>query len=151
MILTDLSNSARLAVLGPLFAQGLQWLSSTDLAALADGKIEIAGDRLFALVQSYTTKPVEDAVWEAHRRYADIQYLRSGKEVIGWQDISRMEESIAYDSARDAAFFKGEGVSMVIHSKQLAIYFPEDVHQPGVAIGAPAAVSKIVIKVRIAD
>ncbi len=151
MIFAELSNSSRYGVLGPLFAQGLKWLSETDLASLEVGRIELDGDRLFALVQEYTTKPAVDAVWEAHRRYADIQFLRSGIESIGWQDISRMTETVPYDTTRDAAFFSGEGVPMIIRPGQLAIYFPQDVHQPGVAVGSAAVASKIVIKVRIAD
>lgn len=151
MILTDLANCTRYANLGPLFEKVFKWLLTIDLGALADGKIELDGERLFALVQSYSTRPAESAVWEAHRRYADIQFIRSGEEVIGWQDIGRMEESIAYDGSRDVAFFRGIGVPLVLRAGQLTIFYPEDVHQPGVAVAEPAAVSKIVIKVMIGD
>lgn len=147
MIFSDLSHCRRYDCLGPLFARGLEWLVTTDVDSLEPGKIELDGERLFAMVQAYTTKPVAEARWEGHRRYADIQFLRSGMEIIGWQDISRMREVKAYDETIEAAFFEGEGTAMVVRAGQLCIYFPEDVHQPGVAVEQPAPASKIVVKV----
>lgn len=44
------------------------------------GRHEIDGDRVFALVQNYTTNPIEGALYEAHRRYSDIQFVFSGRK-----------------------------------------------------------------------
>ncbi|MBK7541977.1 MAG: YhcH/YjgK/YiaL family protein [Candidatus Competibacteraceae bacterium] len=49
--------------------------AATDLNALAEGRHELAGDALFALVQDYHTKPQSEGFWEAHRRYTDLQFI----------------------------------------------------------------------------
>ncbi|NDG71800.1 MAG: DUF386 domain-containing protein, partial [Proteobacteria bacterium] len=72
----------------------------------APGRYEIDGDRVFALVQKYTTKPVESALYEAHRRYSDIQFIFSGRETILWAPLAAMsEQTMPYDEAKDAALW----------------------------------------------
>ena len=39
------------------------------------------------MVSSGTTMPTENATFEAHRQYLDIQYLVKGYEVVGWAPL----------------------------------------------------------------
>jgi hypothetical protein len=41
-------------------------------------------------VQSYTTKPENETIWESHRRYIDVQYVVRGSERMGWLPIERL-------------------------------------------------------------
>ena len=43
---------------------------------------------VFALVQSYDTKPAEACKIEAHKKYIDIQCVLKGKELFGVADLS---------------------------------------------------------------
>ena len=49
---------------------------------LAEGRYELDGENLFALVQTYETKDKDDARMEAHIKYADLQFMEEGEERI---------------------------------------------------------------------
>ena len=53
-------------------------LEDTALLSRPAGKYAIDGERLFVIIQDYTTKPVEQCRWESHRKYIDIQYMLAG-------------------------------------------------------------------------
>ena len=102
MIVTDLAHVARQAALNPRFHKALFFLKGTDLASLPDGRVEIDGAAVYALVQSYTSKPEVDAPrFEAHRRYADIQVVVQGTEYIGWAAIEAMAFTTEYSEEKD--------------------------------------------------
>src|SRR4051812_33835869 len=91
--------------LGERFAAGFDYLRSTVFETVADGKYAIDGEDLFAIVQSYATKPREQGRWEAHRHYADIQYLISGSEVMGIAPLGQMTVQEPYVREKDVEFF----------------------------------------------
>ncbi len=146
MIVDRLDNRTAWSHLSPRLRQGLEYLESTDLASLAEGRHDIDGDRLFALVHRYTTRPQRDCPWEAHRRYADIQYVIEGVERIGYANITDVRERGAYDPSRDVAFFDAGQDYVTVRAGMFTIFGPEDVHAPSVAAGEPASVRKVVIK-----
>lgn len=49
---------------------------------IQDGRYEIKDNDVYAMVQSYRTDALENKKLESHRRYIDIQYIVSGKELI---------------------------------------------------------------------
>jgi len=54
--------------------KALDFLKSEDATALVDGKVEIDGDRVYAMVLSYDSRVEDDGpTFEAHRKYIDIQ------------------------------------------------------------------------------
>ncbi|MCK7521454.1 MAG: YhcH/YjgK/YiaL family protein [Ignavibacteriales bacterium] len=68
---------------------------------------DIDGDKLYSPVSEYMTKNEEDAKYEAHRKYIDIQYVASGKELIGVAPVSQMGEILTpYDETKDVEFMK---------------------------------------------
>jgi YhcH/YjgK/YiaL family protein len=147
MIIDRLENAAATAPLAPRLRQGLEWLRRTDLRALPEGRHDIEGDRLFALVQEYTTRRAAECRWEAHRRYTDIQYVVSGVERMGYTNITRTSEQQSYDAERDVGFFEPGNDFVTVHAGTFVIFAPEDVHAPGGAAGEPEIVRKIVLKV----
>ena len=58
----------------------MDWLERNDPAVLPCGRHEIDGARVFALVQDAQTKRPEDARYETHRRYMDVQVDLQGAE-----------------------------------------------------------------------
>lgn len=53
-------------------AKALDFLTSTDLSKYDTERVEIGGDKVYALFQRYETKPVNDSP-EAHKKYIDLQ------------------------------------------------------------------------------
>ena len=147
MIIDRLENTAATTLLAPRLRQGLEWLRRTDLRVLPEGRHDIEGDRLFALVEEYTTRSAVECRWEAHRKYTDIQYVVSGAERMGYTNIRRTSENQPYDVERDVAFFAPGTDFVTVHAGMFAIFAPEDVHAPGGAAGEPEVVRKIVLKV----
>ena len=81
MIVDALANAGRYRPLHPRLAAAFDYLAAFD-PAKPDGKYPIDGDAVYALVQSYATRPAAEKKWESHRRYLDVQYVVSGRERI---------------------------------------------------------------------
>jgi YhcH/YjgK/YiaL family protein len=102
-------------------------------------------------VQQYVTRAANECVWEAHSTYIDVQCVVEGVERMGVAHIARTREREPYDLARDVAFFERGSDYVTIAEGMFAIFWPEDVHSPGVAVDdtAPVPVRKIVIKAAV--
>lgn len=147
MIIDRLENLSIYASLHPNLARTAAFLAGVDLTKLPDGRVEIDGDRAFALVQSYESKPLAAGKWEAHRKYADVQIVIRGVEQIGYAQLCDMSVTEPYDADRDVGFFTGEGQFARIDAGMFMLLLPHDVHMPQIALVQPACVRKIVCKV----
>lgn len=158
MILDRIDNATRYRAIGDRLALALAALAGGDLNGKPDGRYDLDGDDVFALVQRYQTKPHEQCVWEAHRRYVDVQFVSAGVEVMGWLPLADARERVAYDPAKDVAFFEppdrggrtAPPTLAVVSAGLFAIFFPTDVHMPQAMHGSGAAdVGKVVVKVAV--
>ena len=137
--------------LSPSIRLALEYLGHTDLEALAEGRHDVDGDRVFALVSDYDTRRPSETFWEAHRRHVDVQYVHAGVERIGYGDIADFTCE-PYDKDRDLVVAVGESSRSVgMGPGHFAILFPHDVHMPGLSGQAVSRVRKVVVKVRIGD
>jgi YhcH/YjgK/YiaL family protein len=148
MITDHLANGHRYAALGPRLARALAFLQQSDLPGLADGRYDIDGEAVYALVQRYTSKRPDQGRWEAHQRYADLQYVAEGRERMGYGQLARFGRG-TYDPAKDIEFLTGDGDFVLLGAGDFIVLWPGEVHMPGMAVGAPAAVRKIVVKIRM--
>ncbi len=151
MIQDTLNNFARYEVLSPRFSKAFEFLRAVD-GTLAPGRHEIDGDDVFALVQKYSTKPMDGALFEAHRKFIDVQYVHSGRETILWAPLAAMKElTKAYDETTDAALWRlvPELTPLHLSAGLFAILFPEDAHAPCVEWEKPEEVFKVVVKVAV--
>ena len=151
MILDTLPLWRRYASLNPRIAAGFVFLEQFRPDSPA-GRCEIDGDSVYAIVQRYQTRPVTGMQLEAHRRYIDIQYIASGREVIQWAPLAGLTEvTQPYDDVKDAALFAltADVVPVPLHTGHFAILFPDDAHAPCCAWGDPAEVLKVVVKVAV--
>lgn len=127
----------------------LEYLGRTDLASLAEGRHDVDGDHVFALVSDYQTRRPADAFWEAHRQHVDVQFVVSGHERIGYANLDRFEVD-PYDAERDLTVARGEaGGFASVAAGEFVVLFPNDVHMPGLQVDGPTAVRKVVVKVRL--
>lgn len=149
MILDSIKNAHLYTGVSERIALGLKYLQETDLSKLEPGKYEIDGTNVYAAVSAYDTKPVEQGKFEAHKKYIDIQYIVSGEENMYYAYISEMKEATEYNETKDVLFYTGKGDPLTVKAKHFAIFFPEDVHMPNIAINEPTAVKKVVVKVAL--
>lgn len=147
MILDVLSNAAKYAGLKTGLSEGFGFLDQAGIADLEDGKYEINGDLVFALVQRVPGRKIEDGELEGHRKYIDIQYVISGKESMGWSAREGLVNSVEYDEKRDVEFFEGKPESMVrVSPGSFTIFLPSDAHLPCIGSGP---IHKVVVKVAV--
>ena len=91
--------------------------------------------------------------FEYHRKYMDIQFIVSGKEIIGWAPAEQMTITEAYDPDRDIAFgsVPEKWTPVYLRSGQAALFYPWDAHAPKLAAGNTSSVMKIVVKVSVSS
>ena len=76
---------------------------------LENGKYEIDGEDIFVSVQDYNTKPESEGKFEAHKQYADIQFIIKGEEKLGYTNIKNCKPTTFYDDKNDIVFLDGKG------------------------------------------
>jgi YhcH/YjgK/YiaL family protein len=147
MITDLLVNSHLYLPINRKFKKAFNFLKNEPLLNLNPGKYEIDGENIYGIVSNYFTKPKEEGLWEAHRKHIDIQFVVTNKEQIGYTNLSQVEKYKEYDDNEDIEFFKGEGNYLLVRAGTFVIFYPQDVHMPGIAIDKPESVKKVVIKI----
>jgi YhcH/YjgK/YiaL family protein len=145
-----LSGSYDVVTFSPRVQAGIDWIRNTDFSQVEDGVHEIDGRNLFAIVQSYTTKPESEGFWEAHRKYVDVQHVISGQERFGYAPLESLTADNEYDDKRDFQKFSGpDGLFVELRGEVFVVAEPSDAHMPEIELCGCAAARKVVIKARI--
>ena len=128
----------------------LEIIEELDLETVECGKY-VVDDDIYYMVQEYETKYPQEARYEAHQKYVDIQYIVKGVERMEFADTDKLKVAEAYNPEIDAVFLEDPKVidACVVEAGDYRIFYPEDAHKPGLCVGEPAKVKKIVAKVRI--
>jgi YhcH/YjgK/YiaL family protein len=148
MILDRIENAHLYYRVHKRFQNAFDYISKINIHTLPVGRHEIDGTNMYALVQEYSTKPKEKGIWEAHRCYIDLQYVVQGAEGIGYANIHQLRQG-EYDDSRDFLPLHGQGGLLTLTSGSFVLLMPEDAHMPGLVIGEPADVRKIVVKIAV--
>lgn len=130
--------------------KAFEFLEKSNLESLKTGRYELDGGNLFVNVDEYITKNEDNCRFEAHKRYADIQYLVYGEEKIGIAALKNTKEIVPYDSFKDISFYTShQNNYRLANPEKFFIFFPEDAHRPCVKTDENIKVRKVVVKVRI--
>jgi biofilm protein TabA len=150
MILDTLDVATAYGGLTPRFATAFAWLAAFS-PETPDGRVDLEGDDLYALVQSYGTVSPDQKAYESHRAYADIQFVAAGAEVIYYAPISSLRPTTAYDPDKDCVLYADPPVGTPLHlgPGTMAIFLPHDGHKPGCSNGQRCEMKKVVVKVRL--
>lgn len=149
MIIDNLKNASLYVETNTRFKKAFEFLRSSNFEELAPGRYEIEGSDIYAMVQQYKTRPLEEGAWEAHRKYIDIQFVYEGTELMGYRNIEGMQITKEYDESADYLLLDGEGSFFRVTSGFFAVFFPEDVHMPAITDEAPSNMKKVVVKVKV--
>ena len=147
MIIDTLSNAEKYINLHPRFAKAFEFIKSQNLEAMEVGKYSIDGAELHAAVSEKEGVKKEDAKFEAHDHFIDIQVCSKGQETFGWTPRHKCTDiKVPYNPEKDVTFFNGTpDTYFQLHEGQFAIFYPEDVHAPMIGEGL---VKKLVVKVK---
>lgn len=114
------------------YAKAIEWLQVNNLAELENGKYEIDGKNVYANVMTYTTLPWEEAKYEAHENYTDIQYVIDGTEVMTYAPVESLKPDGEYNVEKDVIKFDNanSGLQVICNAGDFMIFFPWDGHKP---------------------
>jgi biofilm protein TabA len=105
----------------------------------------------FGLEQVYAPKARPDGFFESHRKYIDVQVIVAGEELMEVEDLARLTASQDYNPDRDFLKYADTASASVLKLRagDVAIFFPEDGHMPGLRWGSGDLVRKTVVKVPV--
>jgi len=149
MILDKIENAEKYFILGDRFKNALEFLKNNDITKLTDGRHDIDGENVYAIISDYTTKDPNGCQPEAHKKYADVQYVASGAELIGYSVYSGQKPFKEYDEEKDFLLYETVTFFMKLYEGMFAIFFPDDIHMPGIRDVVSQPVRKVVIKVKL--
>ena len=137
---------------GSALGKALSWAQKFD-ASQGEGRHEIDGDNMYAMVMRYDTKAPSEQKFEAHQKYIDVQLLLEGEEIM---DVSIDEGGVSingYNGEKDAELWMqaDNHCSVVLKPGRFAVLYPDDKHRPGCHLDGKKSVRKMVIKVKIAS
>ncbi len=151
MIIDTLANADKYISIHPLFAKAFEYIKSQNLAKLEIGKSDIA-DGLKAIVAEKAGMTAAESIakFECHNNNIDIQLCIRGNETIGWKPRSTCTSQRGeYNAEKDVVFYNdAPDMYFNLTDNQFAIFFPEDVHAPMIAVN-DQPVKKLVMKVKI--
>ena len=124
------------------------FLARYDAAKLDAGKYPLKGAVIFAVVQCPRQVGMKAARLEAHRKFIDLHYVVSGREIIGHRLLTPAVKPIArYNPEKDIQFFKDKPQCwLTLEAGMFAIFLPQDLHAP---LAGRGAIKKIVFKIEI--
>ena len=128
----------------------LCWLQNHDVAAMEPGVYEIEGQDIYAQVVDLTTAPRAEKKPEVHKEYIDVQYLAAGEELLGFAPDKGGRPIAEAHPENDLYFYENapDEVLLKATAGSYSIFFPNDIHRPGVMADAPMKIRKAVVKVR---
>ncbi|MDI9365945.1 MAG: YhcH/YjgK/YiaL family protein [Flavobacterium sp.] len=151
MIVDTLANADKYTNIHPLFAKAFEYIISQNLANLEIGKTDVA-EGLKAIVSDKAGMPAADSIakFECHNNNIDIQLCIRGHETIGWKPRNTcVSQKGEYNPEKDVVFYNdAPDMYFNLTDSQFAIFFPEDVHAPMIAVNEQP-IKKLVMKVKI--
>lgn len=149
MIVDKIENSHLYNSLGEKIIKAFEILKQTDFSKLEPGKYDVDGDNIFYMINHYKTKNMEGSESEVHRKYIDVQYMVSGNECIGYAPLENQVPTKKYDEEGDFAFYNEKVSTVTMKPGMFAIFYPTDLHMPGIIHNESTDVVKVVIKVKV--
>ena len=127
----------------------IEFLAAHPLDTLPLGRTEVDGDEVFINVMDADLKPHTGSHAEYHRLYADLQIDLTGGEGWGYTTLPGEE---AGEFTGDIGFRTSpDAVNGTLGEGRFVLFFPGELHKPGVARPGCAHVRKVVIKIRMED
>ena len=127
----------------------ITFLTACDPNNLPLGRTEVDGENVFINVMDADLQPMEGSHPEYHRLYADLQLDLTGGEGWGYEtepgtEVKPYSHDIGFKDSPDA-------VTGTLGGGRFVIFFPGELHRPGIAQPDCKNVHKAVVKIRMED
>ena len=148
MVIDTLENAEKYIGLHKNFSKAFEFIRSRNWSTVEPGKFPIQGNELHASVSLKEGVKSNDAKFEAHNHYIDIQVCPAGSEKLGWTPRKNcVDPKTPYDPEKDVTFYNDKPeMYFELHAGEFAIFFPDDVHAPMIGEGP---IRKLVVKVKL--
>lgn len=125
----------------------IAWIAEHDLNELPLGRTDIDGDKVYVTVSECATRSSDEAQFETHSTYMDLQVDLEGVELFE-VSLSDLEETVAYNEENDIAFYNAElSTAAVLGPDRFVIFMTEEAHKPAVHAVGCDSVKKAVFKI----
>ena len=151
MIISKVENLGTYQKVNPYMKELVAFFENHDWRELSEGKLPIAGDKVFGNCFNYVADGVAGDFFETHYKYLDVHLVVENTEDMAVSTKDSTTVSKAYDEEKVIEFHQGQ-VEQLVHLKpgDCLITFPEDLHQPKVRVN-DKVVKKAVFKLAIKD
>ena len=147
MICDSLEHLGRYRGLNANLDTAIDYLQTHDISALPNGRTEVDGDNVFINTMDATLHPDEGCHPEYHKKYADLQIDITGSE--GWGYTNRPGKEIG-DFTGDCGFQDSASVvTGALGEGRFVLFFPTELHKPGLVQHGCVSVRKAVVKIRM--
>ena len=147
MICDTLEHLGRYKGLHPNLDTALDYLLQHDLSALPLGRTDVDGENVFINVMDAQLHPDEGSHPEYHRLYADLQLDLTGGE--GWGYATRPGAEVKPFTGDIGFRDSPDIVTGTMGEGRFVLFFPLELHKPGVVRPDCTAVRKAVVKIRM--
>jgi YhcH/YjgK/YiaL family protein len=146
MIIDNIKNLSFYRGLFPRLNKAFDFIESGLCASTPEKRYEIENG-IYALVKTFLPKSPQELKPEVHVEYADLQYIISGSDIIGWKSLFLCKDVFKeYDAAKDIEFFNDKiDFQFPLNAGNFAFFFPADAHAP---LCGSSTVKKCILKIK---
>ena len=149
MIFAKLTDAADYRGIHPRLDRVIDCLNEEFLNKVGTQTQKLEDDLLYVTRFDYETIPLEEAFFEAHKKYLDVHLMMSGAERV---DISHPDVLTLFDHKDDFYAYQGEAEqTLLLTPGSFLVVFPGDAHRIKVQVEGPENVSKVVFKLLVND
>ena len=149
MIFAKLTDAADYRGIHPRLDRVIDCLNEEFLNKVGTQTQKLEDDLLYVTRFDYETIPLEEAFFEAHKKYLDVHLMLQGEERV---DISHPDVLTLFDHKDDFYAYQGEAEqTLLLTPGSFLVVFPGDAHRIKVQVRGPENVSKVVFKLLVND
>ena len=149
MIFAKLTDAADYRGIHPRLDRVIDCLNEEFLNKVGTQTQKLEDDLLYVTRFDYETIPLEEAFFEAHKKYLDVHLMLQGEERV---DISHPDVLTLFDHKDDFYAYQGEAEqTLLLTPGSFLVVFPGDAHRIKVQVEGPENVSKVVFKLLVND
>ena len=149
MIFAKLTDAADYRGIHPRLDRVIDCLNEEFLNKVGTQTQKLEDDLLYVTRFDYETIPLEEAFFEAHKKYLDVHLMLQGEERV---DISHPDVLTLFDHKDDFYAYQGEAEqTLLLAPGSFLVVFPGDAHRIKVQVRGPENVSKVVFKLLVND